>query len=89
VIVQALDGAMTFIAIRTVGTPIEANPILVWYVEALGPGLALTAAKLFAVGCGVALYLNDQHRTIAALAFVYMVGAIIPWIHLFWLHPAL
>jgi uncharacterized membrane protein len=87
VVVQALDGAMTFIGIHTFGTHIEANPLLAWYVSALGPAVALCAAKLFAVACGAALYLTAQHKTIAVLALTYLLGAVGPWIHLFWSHP--
>jgi len=86
VVVQALDGAMTFIGMDRFGVHIEANPLLFVYVQALGPALALAAAKLFAIGCGAALYLTAQHKTLAALAVMYVVGAIGPWIHLFWSH---
>jgi hypothetical protein len=86
VLVQALDGGMTFVGMHTFGTPIEANPLIAWYVSALGPALALCAAKLFAVGCGIALYLTARYRTLAALAFTYLVGAVGPWIYLFWRH---
>lgn len=86
VLVQALDGVMTFVGIQTFGTRIEANPLVAWYVHALGPALALFAAKLFAVGCGIALYLTARHRTLAALALTYLLGAVGPWIHLFWRH---
>ena len=87
VVVQALDGAMTFIGMNTFGMRIEANPLLVWYAQALGPALALAAAKLFAVACGAALYLTAQHKTLGALALMYVVGAIGPWIHVFLSHP--
>lgn len=86
VVVQALDGAMTFIGIQTFGTHIEANPLVAWYVWALGPAVALLAAKLFAVACGAALYLTAYHKTIAVLALTYLLGAVGPWIHLFWSH---
>ena len=86
VVVQVLDGAMTFIGMDRFGVHIEANPLLVVYAQALGPALALAAAKLFAIGCGAALYLTAHHRTLAALAVMYIVGAIGPWIHLFWSH---
>jgi hypothetical protein len=86
VVVQALDGAMTFIGMDRFGVRIEANPLLMWYVQAFGPALALAAAKLFAIGCGAALYLTAHHKTLAALALMYVVGAIGPWIHVFWSH---
>jgi hypothetical protein len=84
VVVQALDGAMTFIGMQTFGTRIEANPLVAWYVVAFGPALALCAAKLFAVACGAALYLTAHHKTIAVLALTYLVCAVGPWVHLFW-----
>ena len=37
--------------------------------------------------CGAALYLTAQHKTLAALALTYLVGAVGPWTHLFWSHP--
>jgi hypothetical protein len=86
VMVQALDGGMTFLGIHTFGTPIEANPIISWYVSAMGPGLALLAAKSFAVACGIALHLAARHRTLAALACTYLVAAVGPWLHLLWSH---
>jgi uncharacterized membrane protein len=84
VVVQALDGALTFVGIQTFGTDIEANPLLAWYVSALGPAPALVAAKLFAVACGMALYVTARHRTLAVLALTYLVAAVGPWMHIFW-----
>jgi hypothetical protein len=84
VVVQALDGAMTFIGMRAFGTQIEANPLVAWYVTMLGPAAALFAAKLFAVACGAALYLADCHKTLATLALTYLLGAVGPWMHLLW-----
>jgi hypothetical protein len=86
VVVQALDGALTFVGIHTFGPRIEANPLVAWYVDALGPAFAVWAAKLFAVACGVALYLTAQYWTIAALAGLYVLAALGPWAHLFWQH---
>jgi uncharacterized membrane protein len=84
VIVQALDGAMTFIGMQAFGTHIEANPLIGWYVAVLGPVWALLAVKLFAVACGATLYLTGHHKTIAALALTYLLGAVGPWAHIFW-----
>ena len=84
VVVQALDGAMTFIGMQTFGTHIEANPLVGWYVAVLGPAWALFAAKLFAVACGATLHLPGHHKTIAALALIYLLGAVGPWAHIFW-----
>jgi hypothetical protein len=87
VVVQALDGAMTFIGMQAFGIHIEANPLIAWYVSLLGPALALLAVKLFAVACGAALYLTARHRTLAVLALTYLVAAVGPWVHLFWRTP--
>lgn len=87
VVVQALDGAMTFVGMKAFGIHIEANPLIAWYVSMLGPALALCAVKLFAVACGVALYLTAQHKAIAVLALAYLLAAIGPWLHLFWRTP--
>jgi hypothetical protein len=84
VLVQALDGVMTLVGMQTFGLHIEANPLIAWYAYALGPEIAVSAAKLFAVGCGVALYLTARYRTIAALTFTYVLCAVGPWIHLLW-----
>jgi hypothetical protein len=86
VLVQALDGVMTFVGMHTFGPSIEANPLIAWYAHALGPAVAISAAKLFAVGCGVALYLTAHYRTIAALALTYVLAALGPWIHVFLVH---
>ena len=45
VVVQALDGAMTFIGIHRFGTHIEANPLLAWYAQALGPAAGAGGGK--------------------------------------------
>jgi hypothetical protein len=87
VVVQALDGAMTFIGMQAFGIHIEANPLIAWYVSMLGPALALCAVKLFAVACGIALYLTAQHKAIAALALAYLLAAVGPWTHLLWRTP--
>jgi len=86
VLVQALDGVMTLVGMHTFGLRIEANPLIAWYAHALGPAIAVAAAKLFAIGCGVALYLTARYGTIAALVGIYMLCAVGPWIHVFLAH---
>jgi hypothetical protein len=86
VLVQALDGVMTLVGMHTFGLRIEANPLIAWYAHTLGPEVAVSAAKLFAVGCGVALYVTAHYRTIAALAVTYVLCAVGPWIHVFLAH---
>lgn len=81
VTVQVLDGVMSYIGVRTFGHWIEANPLVAWYAATLGPGLAFTAVKLFAVACGTMLYLMARHRTVAALTLFYLAFAVVPWVH--------
>jgi len=81
VAVQLLDGVMSYIGVQRIGTHIEANPLLAWYLELFGPAVAFTGAKLFAIACGAILYLTERHRWVAALTLVYVVFAVGPWIH--------
>lgn len=79
VLVQCADAWLTAIGIGRFGSAIEANPILAWYVAAFGAGVALGAAKLIAVGCAGALYVQAWHRTLTALTLLYVLVAIVPW----------
>jgi uncharacterized membrane protein len=81
-IAQACDGVFTYVGIRQYGPSIEANPLLSWLMDAMGQGLALTAAKATAGAFGIALHLAAVHRAVAALAGLYLVVAVIPWIGL-------
>jgi hypothetical protein len=81
VTVQALDGIMSYIGVHTFGSWIEANPLVAWYASALGPAVAFTAVKLFAIACGTMLYLTSRHRTVAALTLFYLAFAVVPWAH--------
>ena len=82
VVVQALDGAMSYVGVSLHGVEIEGNPLVAWYLSAFGPALGFTVAKLFAVGCGAVLYLTARHRWMAVVTSVYLVFAVGPWIHL-------
>jgi hypothetical protein len=80
VIVQALDGAMSYVGVALHGPAIEGNPLVAWYLSTLGPGGGFIAAKLFAVTCGTVLYLTGRHHWVASLTAVYLVFAIAPWV---------
>src|SRR3989442_1843989 len=43
VIAQALDGALVYLGIAAFGAAAEANPVVAWYVSALGAGACLAA----------------------------------------------
>jgi hypothetical protein len=80
VAVQALDGVMSYVGVRTLGPWMEANPLVGWYAGIVGPATALVAAKLIAVGCGMVLYVMARHYTLAVLTLAYVIFAIGPWI---------
>ena len=79
VLVQVLDGAMSYIGVSLHGPAIEANPLVAWYLNAFGPAVGFTAAKLFAITCGAVLYVTARHRWVAALTLLYLVVAVGPW----------
>ena len=79
-LVQAFDGVFTYVGVQVYGTPIEGNPLLGWMMNAMGQGLALTAAKAVAGAFGIALHLTAVHRVVAALALFYVAVAIVPWL---------
>jgi uncharacterized membrane protein len=80
VVVQALDGVMSYVGLRTLGPWMEANPLVAWHVSAVGPAAALLGAKLIAVACGMVLYFMARHRTLAVLTLAYVVFAVGPWL---------
>jgi Domain of unknown function (DUF5658) len=82
VLVQALDGAMSYVGVSLHGPGIEANPLVAWYLGAFGPAVGFTVAKLFAVTCGAVLYMTARHRWVAILTLVYVVFAVVPWVSL-------
>ena len=81
VLVQVLDGVMSYVGVRHFGPWIEANPIVGWYAELLGPALGFLGAKVFAVGCGTVLSAMSRHGTLALLTAMYVLFAVAPWIH--------
>jgi hypothetical protein len=81
-VAQVCDGVFTYVGVHTFGASIEANPVLAWYIAGLGLGTALIAAKGLAFSCAALLYFLDWHRTLAALAALYAVVAVVPWLTL-------
>jgi hypothetical protein len=81
-LVQALDGVLTYVGVSTYGPHIEGNPVVAWLIACLGRGPALATAKLAAGGFGVALHLSSVHRAVAVLAAFYLAVAVIPWVAL-------
>jgi len=83
VLVQALDGALTYLGVHVWGLSIEANPIVSSAVAVAGIGGGLAATKLFAVGLGMMLHLRRVHGVVALLTGFYIAVAILPWTLLF------
>ena len=82
VVVQALDGAMSYVGVSLHGPGIEANPLVGWYLSAFGPAVGFTMAKLFAVTCGSVLYFTARYQWVAILTLVYLIFAVAPWVGL-------
>ena len=77
---QALDGALTYVGVTTLGRDVEGNPLLVWLMGAAGHGAALALAKLTAAGFGIVLHLFSVHRAVAILTALYVSAAVLPWV---------
>ena len=82
-VVQCLDGVLTYLGVRTWGPGIEANPVISSAVTLLGLGAGLAGAKLVAVGFGIVLHLRRVHSLVALLTAFYVAVAILPWAALF------
>lgn len=84
-IVQALDGMLTYVGIVSYGPAAEGNPLLSWMMSVMGAAPALAGAKMAASVFGIILHLTSVHRTVALLAALYVSAAILPWVELlFW-----
>jgi hypothetical protein len=79
IVVQALDGALTYLGVHAWGPSIEGNPIMSSALAAVGVGTGLMAAKLFAVSLGILLHLRRVHLVVAFLTAFYVAAAIVPW----------
>ena len=84
--VQALDGALTYLGVRMWGLGIEANPLVSSAMTYAGWGAGLAGTKLMAVGFGILLHLQHVHGLVALLTAFYVAVAIIPWTALFLTH---
>jgi hypothetical protein len=78
-VVQALDGILTYFGMLLWGPSIEANPLISAAVAYAGPGTGLAAAKLTAMGLGILLHLRCVHHMVALLTMFYLLVAILPW----------
>jgi len=82
-VVQALDGILTYLGVHIWGPSVEANPLISSAVSFAGVGAGVAMAKLFAVGLGMILHLRRVHGVVALLTAFYLAVAIVPWAVLF------
>ena len=82
-LMQCLDGVLTYLGIRIWGPTIEANPLISAAIGAAGVVGGLGAAKAVAVGFGMVLHLRRVHNLVALLTAIYFAAAIVPWAALF------
>jgi hypothetical protein len=82
-VVQALDGALTYVGLATIGWVAEGNPVVAGLMASFGFGVGLAGAKLFAASLGIALHLFGAHRLVAVLTAFYLAAAIVPWMAVF------
>jgi hypothetical protein len=82
-VVQALDGILTYLGVHIWGPSVEANPLISSAVSFAGVGTGVAMAKLFAVGLGMVLHLRRVHGVVALLTAFYVAVAIVPWAMLF------
>ena len=81
-VVQLLDGALTYVGVRQFGIEAEGNLLLTSLMQAWGTGPALIAAKLFSSACGLMLFAVAVYRVLAAAAGACLGFAVIPWMAL-------
>jgi hypothetical protein len=84
-LVQALDGVLTYLGIVTYGRGVEGNPLVASMIHTFGDAGGLMTAKMTAAGLGAALHVRRVHGLIAALTGLYLAAAILPWTALLFL----
>ena len=77
--IQLADGALTAAGVARFGPHIEGNPLIHLAFQGAGVGVAIVAAKLFAMSCATFLHLCSRHLALALITLAYVVGAIMPW----------
>ena len=87
ILVQMLDWMATFHGVTLFGTAIEGNPLMRFLMERYDIIVVLTAAKLSATIAASFLHCFERHLMVAALTLFYTLFALLPWIHVFGLHP--
>jgi hypothetical protein len=78
-IVQGLDGLLTYHGVVAYGPSVEANPFVASMMQGLGWGTGLMTAKIVAGSLGIALHVRRVHGMLALLTGIYLAVAILPW----------
>ena len=71
---------MTFGVVRVFGPAAEGNPVLQTWIQLLGPGITLLAAKTMACAAAFLLYWVGRDRTLIALTTLVVSLAVGPWL---------
>ncbi len=82
IVFQVSDGLITYGAVSIFGPGAEGNPLIAAWMHIAGPAPALIGAKVVACGCGAVLYVFGIQRMLAALTGLYLLGALLPWLHI-------
>jgi type IV secretory pathway VirB6-like protein len=82
VILQIADGLITFGAVRVFGPVAEGNPVLQTWIQLLGPGVTLLAAKSLACAGASLLYFAGRQRTLIVLTTLLAFFGVGPWLAL-------
>ena len=81
-IIQFLDGALTYWGVTRFGIDLEMNALLSSWMYEVGPGATLLVAKGVACLCGFILYRARYLRPLAAVAGLCLGIAVVPWAYL-------
>jgi len=79
VLIQVLDGALTYWGVTRFGVDLEMNALLSRWMQEIGPAPTLVIAKSLACACGLILYRADYFRALAAVAGLCLGIAVVPW----------
>ena len=83
IVLQMVDGVLTYAAVDRFGASAEGNPIIATWIMVTGAIPALLGAKLMACACSGVLYAAGVHRVLAGLTALYLFAAIVPWLQIF------
>ena len=91
---QALDGIFTLLGVQRYGIAVEGNPLIRLLMLHYGEFYALWCLKLISIGLVlcvtfVASRIPWVTTAMAAVSFMYLMLAIVPWTYILFLQPVL